>query len=150
MCHSSRYVSVIAGDPLIKAVRFARYDLLLDSSSTFMIDSHYLRTIQIWQYLNEHYYYLISTPSVICQIDANCSERLKLIYYCLISIFSKYHFKTVTLCLLFLCSHLFIALGFDSNYFGILPLKIVKSRDHNQIKPPNEKYHENKNQSGII
>ena len=47
MCHSSRYVSVIAGDPLIKAVRFARYDLLLDSSSTFMIDSHYLRTIQI-------------------------------------------------------------------------------------------------------
>ena len=75
-----------------------------------------LGTFQIWQNLNEHNYYLNSTKSVICQIDANCSpfqslkmlpfhiklECLTLIYYGLISNFSKYYFKTGTICLLFL------------------------------------------------
>ena len=62
-------------------------------------------------------------------------ERLKLIYYSLISNFSKYYFKTGTLCFLFLSSYIFTALEFDSNYFGILPLKIVKPHDHSEVKP---------------
>ena len=74
--------------------------------------------------LNEHRYYLNSTKSVIFQIEANCSpfqslsmlsfhtrvERPKLIYYSLISISSKYYFKSSTLCLLFSSSHIFIYL----------------------------------------
>ena len=47
-------------------------------------------------------------------------ERLKLIYNNLISIFSKYHFKTGTFCFIFLSLYAFNALEFDSNYFGIL------------------------------
>ena len=38
----------------------------------------------------------------------------------LISIFSKYYFKTGTISLLFLFSHVFINLEFESNHFGIL------------------------------
>ena len=45
----------------------------LASSTTFMTDSTYLDTIQIYQNLNEYYYYLISTTSLIWQIDANFS-----------------------------------------------------------------------------
>ena len=37
-----------------------------------------------------------------------------------ISIFSKYYFKIGTIYLLFLSSHIFPALGFDSNHSGIL------------------------------
>ena len=37
-------------------IRFARYRLLLASNSTFITDSQYLGTIQIWQNLNEHRY----------------------------------------------------------------------------------------------
>ena len=90
-----------------------------------------------------------SIKSVICQIDANCSpfqslsmlpfhimsERLKLIYYSLIPIFSKYHFKSGTLYFLFLSSHIFTALEVDNIYFG----NIVRQRDHNEIKPTIEK-----------
>ena len=47
-------------------------------------------------------------------------ERLKLTYYSLISNFSKYYFKTGILCSHFLSSHIFTALEFDKNYFGIL------------------------------
>ena len=54
----------------------------------------------------------------------------------LISNFSKYFFKIGTICLLFLSSHVFTALEFDSNHFGILLWKIVKPRDHNEVKPP--------------
>ena len=57
-------------------IRFVRYHLLLTSNSTFMTDFHYLDTIQIWRNLNEHYYYLTSTKSLICQIDANCSHSI--------------------------------------------------------------------------
>ena len=110
----------------------------------------YLGTIQIWWNLNEHYYHLTSTKSVICETDANCSqfhllhmlpfhirlERLKIIYYDLIPSFPKCYFKTGTICLLFLSSHAFTALEFDSNHFGTLPWKIVKPREHNEIKPP--------------
>ena len=42
------------------------------------------------------------------------------------------------MCLLFLSSHLFFALKFDSNHFGILLLKRVKLRDYDEIKPPIE------------
>ena len=38
----------------------------------------------------------------------------------LISNRSKYYFKTGTICLLFLSSHVFATLEFDSNHFGIL------------------------------
>ena len=80
-------------------------------------------------------YILTSTKSVICQIDANFSpfqsvnmlsvhitlERLKLIFYGLMSFFSKYDFKTGTLCLHFL------SLEFDRNYFYILLWKNSKA-----------------------
>ena len=52
----------------------------------------------------------------------------------LISDFSIYYFKTGTMCLLSLSSHVFTALEFDSNHFGNLLWKIVKPRDHNEIK----------------
>ena len=54
----------------------------------------------------------------------------------LIPNFFRYYFKTGTLCLLFLSSHVFPALEFASNYFGIQLWKIVKLRDHNETKPP--------------
>ena len=86
---------------------------------------------------------------MICQIDANCSQfqllgcaslshqarTLKLIYYGLVSNFSKYYYKTGTICLL---SYLH-ASEFDSNHFGILLWKIEKLRDQNEIKQPIEK-----------
>ena len=73
-------------------------------------DFLYLGTMQIWRNLNEHCYCLTSTKSVIWQIVANCSplqaldmlpfqirlERVKLIYYGLMSIFSKYYFEADT------------------------------------------------------
>ena len=71
-----------------------------------MTDSLYLVTMQIWQNLNKHYYYLSSIKSVICKIDVSCFqvasqmlrcyinlEHLKLIYYVLISNFLKTTFK---------------------------------------------------------
>ena len=87
---------------------------------------------------------------MIFQIDANCSpsqflnivyfhirlERVKQIYCSLISILSIYYIQTGTLCLPFLSSHIFIALEINSDYFGILPWKIVKPRDHNEMEPP--------------
>ena len=72
-------------------------------------------------------------------------ERLKLIYYSLISNFSKYYFKVATLCLLVLSWHIFTASELDSNYFSVLLWKIAKTRDHNEIE--SEKYSENINQS---
>ena len=53
----------------------------------------------------------------------------------LISNFSQYYFKTDPIYILFLSSHVFTALEFDSNHFGVLLWKIVKPRDHNEIKP---------------
>ena len=54
-----------------------------------------------------------------------------------IKVFSKYHFKTDTLYLfLFLSSLVFTPLEFDSNYFSNVLFKILKPRDHNEIKPP--------------
>ena len=38
-----------------------------------MIDSQYLGTIEIWQNLNEHHFYLASAKYVIFQTDPNCS-----------------------------------------------------------------------------
>ena len=115
-----------------------------------MAGSQYLGAIHIWQKLNQHRYYLTSTTSLIFQIHANCSpfqslnvlpfhirlECLKLIFYSLISIFSKYN-VTLKLAHLspFLSSLIFTALEFDKNYFSILLWEIVKSRDLNEIKP---------------
>ena len=128
------HISVVTGNVLMSIIRFACYSLLLAFYSSFMPDFKYLRTIQIWRNLDEYYYYLTSIKSVAFQIDANCFpfqslnllpckirlEHLKLIYYSLLSIFSKFYFKPSTLCLLFLSSHVFNSLEFDSNYFGIL------------------------------
>ena len=136
--HSPPHVSVITGNILITIIRFARYHLLA-SNSTFMTDSMYLGIIQICQNLNEYYYYLVSNTSMIWQIDADCSpfpggeytsfsyqsRTLKTNLLGLISNFSKYYFKTGTICLLFLSSHVFTALEFDSNHFGILLWNIV-------------------------
>ena len=80
------------------------------------------------------------TKFVICQIHTNCPpfqslnmlpfhirpECLKLTYCSLIWFFSRYYFKTGILCLLFLSSHVFPALGLNSNCFGILLWKILK------------------------
>ena len=63
--HSPPHVSAITGNILITIIRFALYHLPLASNSTFMTDSMYLGTFQICRNLNEHYYYLISTTSVI-------------------------------------------------------------------------------------
>ena len=62
---SPPHVSVTTGNILITIIRFAHYHVLLASNSTFMTDSMSLGTIQISRKLNEHYYYLISTTSVI-------------------------------------------------------------------------------------
>ena len=53
-----------------------------------------------------------------------------------ISNFSKYCFKIETIYFLFSSSHIFTALEFDNNHSGILLWKILKPRDHNEIKPP--------------
>ena len=126
----------------------------LASSNTFMTDSRYLGATEIYWNLTEHgYYYLISTTSVIWPIDANCSpfqslnmlpfhirfRTLKVNLLSLISIFSKYYFKSGTICILFLFSHVFTALEFDINHFGIILWKIAKPCDHKKIKPPIKK-----------
>ena len=54
----------------------------------------------------------------------------------LISIFSKYYFKTGIISPLSISSYIFTPLEFDSSHFGILLSKAVKPRDHNEIKPP--------------
>ena len=147
--HSPSHISVITGSILVTIIRFVHYRLLLASNITFMANSLHLGTIQIWQNLNERYYYFTSTKAVICQTDDFSPfqslnmlpfhiglECFKLIYYGLISNFSKYYFKTDTICLLFLSSHLFTVLEYDSNHLGILLWEILKLRDHNEIKPP--------------
>ena len=132
-------------------IRFVSYYLLLASYSILVTGCKYLGTnsdlVKLeWTPLFFNFNY----KSVIFQIEANCfpfrllnmlpfhirlERLLKLIYYSLISNFSKYYFKTGTLCLLFWSSHIFTALEFDSNYFGIL-WKLVKPCDHNKNKPP--------------
>ena len=77
-------------------------------------------------------------------------ERWKLTYYRLISNVPRCYFKTGTISPLFLESHVFAALEFDSNYFGILLWKIIVPRDHNDSKRPLQKYSENMNQSDIV
>ena len=67
-----------------------------------------------------------------------------------ISSFSKYYFKTGTICFTFLSSHVFTPLEFDSNHFGILLWKIVKPLDHNKIKPQIGKICQNISKSDII
>ena len=72
--YSPPHVYIITLNISITIISFARcYYLLLASSSAFMTDSLYLLLIQIWRNLNEHYYYLTSTKTLICEIDADCS-----------------------------------------------------------------------------
>ena len=104
-------------------IRFVRYHLLLALNRNLQTVSQYLGIIQICWNLNEHHYYLNSTKSVIFQDEANCFsfqsldllsfhirlERFKLMYYSLISNFSKYYFTTSTFGVLFFSSHIFTA-----------------------------------------
>ena len=48
--------------------------------------------------------------------------------------FFTYYFNR--LCPRFLFSHVFTTLEFDCDYVGIFLVKIVKPRDHNEIKSP--------------
>ena len=64
------------------------------------------------------------------------AKTLRTNFQGLISNFPKYFSKIDTVWLLFLSSHVFTALEFDSNHFDILLWKIVKPHDHNEIKPP--------------
>ena len=108
-------------------------NLLLDSKRVLMTD---LGTIQNWPNLRKHQYYLTSTKFLIWKIDKNVSSfqslnmlsfhirllHLKLIYYDLISIFVTFG----TMYLLFLSSHVFISLKFNSIYISVLFWNIVK------------------------
>ena len=107
-----------------------------------MADSQFLGTIQMLGNLNEHHCYVTSVKSMISQIqiDANCSPfqslnmlpfqaRLERLNFDLLQFdmtFSKYQFKTGTLCLLFLSARVFTALEFYSSYSDILTLKNSK------------------------
>ena len=126
--YSPSYVSVVTRNILITIIRFARCHFLLACSSTFMTDFMCFGTSQIYRNLNEHCYYFISTTSVTnrCKLFiisipeyASISRQartLKTDPLGLISNTSKYYFKTGTICLLFLSSHLFAALEFDSSH----------------------------------
>ena len=72
---------------------------------------------------------LFSIPFVEYASFSHQTRTLKTNPLGLKSIFSKYYFKTCTICLLFLSSYVFTALTFDSNHFGILLWKIVKPRN---------------------
>ena len=113
--HSPPYVSIIIGNILIWIITFAHNYLLLASNSTYTAEKmkfsifHYtalhfscsVRCNSNLKILAPRPLLLASTKSVICQIDANCSplqslntlpfhirlERLKIIYYGLISSF---------------------------------------------------------------
>ena len=101
---------------------------------------------------------------MIWQIDTNCSwfKLLNMLPFHimfrileanllgLISNFSKYYFKTGTICLLFLSSHVFTTLEFGSNHFNILLWKIVKLWTIMKLNHQSEKYPKNINQSDII
>ena len=64
------------------------------------------------------------------------TRTLKTSLLVLISSFFTYYFKTSTTSILFLSSPVFTALELDSNHFDFLLWKLVKPRDHNEIKPP--------------
>ena len=74
--------------------------------------------------------------AISIKLRSNFHITLKQLKLGLISIFSKYYFKTGTICLVFLSSHIFTAVDFDGNHFGILLWKTVMPRDHNEIKLP--------------
>ena len=148
--HSPPHNPLITRNILITIIRFVRYHLLLGCNSTFMTYSMHLGTIQLRQNLN--YYLLLfnfncildltnrrklfSIPLTECASLWHQARPLNTNLLGLISNFSKYYLKTDTVCLLFLSSHVFTAFEFDSNHFGILLWKIVKLRNHNEIKPP--------------
>ena len=63
--------------------------------------------MQIWQNLNEHYYYLIS-------------KTRKLFYIPVVDYASFSHQALFHICFFVLFSHVFTALEFDSNHVGLL------------------------------
>ena len=89
---------------------------------------------------------LFSIPVAEYTSFSHHTRTLKTSQLVLISRFFTYYFKTSTISILFLSSRVFTALELDSNHFDFLLWKLVKQRDHNEIKP----YFENINQSDII
>ena len=145
--HSPPYVSLITGDILITIIRFACYHPLLNINSTFLTDSKYLGTIQIWRNLNEHHsFWYIEIKSYLfakkMQIVLYSSRWIARMLKTHLLQFNNKPFLNINLTLVHLpqlahfTSHAFTTLECDSNYFVILLWKIIKPYEHNKIKPP--------------
>ena len=137
--HSPPHASVITGNILIRIIIFFRYHLL--ASSTLCRHNSDLSkldwTLQLFNFSDirnlANTRTLFSIPVAKYASFSHQARTLKTNLLGLISNFSKYYFKTGTICLLFLSSCVFTVLELDSNHFGILLWKIVKPRDHNVI-----------------
>ena len=79
---------------------------------------------------------LFSIPVAEYTSFSHHTRTLKTSLLVLITRFFTYYFKTSTISILFLSSHVFTALELDSNHFDFLLWKLVKQRDHNEIKQP--------------
>ena len=118
---SPAHVFVIKRNILI--IRFARY-FLLASNNTFMTDSQYLGTIQIWQNLNEDHYYLTSlqlnlwfvnyrqiilhSSRWICFLHQVRTLKTNLLQFIILNLAPFFSFSYL---------HTFPTLEFESNYF---------------------------------
>ena len=150
--HSPPHVYVVTGSILVTMIRFACYHLprfrqhfhdwlyvLKDNSDLSKLEwTLLLLNFNCIRDLTNRRR-LFSIPVAEYAFFSPLARTLKNNLLVLISNFSKYYFKTGTICLLFFSSHVFNTLEFDSNHFGILLWKIVKPRDQNEIKPPIEK-----------
>ena len=79
---------------------------------------------------------LFSIPVAEYTSFSHHTRTLKTSLLVLITRFFTYYFKTSTISILFLSSRVFTALELDSNHFDFLLWKLVKQRDHNEIKQP--------------
>ena len=134
--HSPAHVSVIPRNILITIIRFACYHLIFAPNSIFKTDSMnlgtYLSKLEWTRLFNFNYIRdmvnrrkLFSIPvaehaSFSHQAFFSHLFTLKTNLLGLIANFSKYYFKTGTIYLLSLSSHVFASSEFDSNHFGIL------------------------------
>ena len=132
-------VSVNTGNILMATIIFSRYDFLLTSNITFMTDSDSdlakLERTQIRDLSNRSKWFSIPVAEHACFSHQARTPKTGLSIQ-FIAFLKKYYFKAGTLYLLLFCSHVLTALEFDSSYFVILLWKIVKTREHNEIKPP--------------
>ena len=105
--HSPPYRFVVTGNILVMITRFA-------ATIFYLLQRHFHNWFSVLRHNPDlaklEWAPLFFNFSKICQIDTNCSpfhslnmfpsrirlEHLKLIYYSLISIFFKHHFKTST------------------------------------------------------